>query len=484
MGEKLIQNIGFAAFALLLSWLLYWAPQSMGVFGGNDNFAHWFLARYAWSQPELFLRMWGRPVYTFFFSFAAYGGIEGLKVLNTLLFGLTALITADVARLMGYRYHSWLAVLTLSVPLMLEMSISGMTEIPMALVVVGALNLYLRGQYLAAALLISFSPFTRPEGWLFIAGFAGLYLLQKRWRALPWLLGGPVLFALVGWPVYGSPLWFLERSPYPMVSPYGSGSLWRFVKNLPRDLGALVFVGFVAGHVTLFLKISKAQRLDRLALILAPFWLFVGAHSYMWYKGIAGSMGLIRVLVSVFPLALLMSWSAWVQLFRLPKKVGVYTVALLSLVSVQQVWNGYRFPKPEDDFTKFSREVGSWYRSSEYTEKRLFCDNTMVLYFTEKNPFREDQVQRFFPKKYFPTVKGNDAGAFILWDSRMTRRRISLDRLMEAPDYRLVKAFFPNKHLHGKKDLVEVYAFERLSAPGDHDNYARLQDPEVLTIID
>ena len=91
MGQKIVRQLPYLFFVLLILWLIYWAPKSIGMFGGNDNFAHFMLARYAWNYPELFLRLWGRPAYTFFFSLPACGGIEGLKVTNTILFGVRGL---------------------------------------------------------------------------------------------------------------------------------------------------------------------------------------------------------------------------------------------------------------------------------------------------------------------------------------------------------------------------------------------------------
>lgn len=484
MGEKLIDRIGYVIFALLLSWLLYWAPQSIGVFGGNDNFAHWVLARYAWQYPELFLRMWGRPVYTFFFSFSAYGGIQGLKVMNTLLFGLTALLTADTAKLMGFKNTVWLAILTLSVPLMFEMSVSGMTEIPMALVVIGSLNLYYRQNGLWAAILISFAPFTRPEGWLFIAALGGLWTLQMQWKRIPWLLTGTLIMSLIGWGVYGSPIWFLEKNPYPMESPYGSGSFWTFVNHLPNSLNIIVFIGFVLGHFLLFIGTSKKEVLERFALIVAPFWLFVFAHSYMWYKGIVGSMGLTRVMVSVFPLALLMSWAAWNQLGRIRRPLGTLALAVLSVSMVIVVWSEYNFPKPEDGFTRFSRSVGHWYRDSEYAGHKLICDNQRLLYFTEKDPFKPGNVQRFFPKRYFPDINGNEEGLFILWDSRTASQRFPVERIMNESKYRLVKVFRPSTHSGQPGKFFEVYAFVKLDEPGTHSNYELAENEAVVQLID
>ena len=486
MGEKLIGRTGYAIFALLLSWLFYWAPQSFGVFGGNDNFAHWILARYAWQHPELFLRMWGRPVYTFLFSFSAYGGIPTMKIFNTLLLGVTALVAADTAKRLGMKFTPWLAVLTLSVPLLFEMSVSAMTEITMALVVVGAVNLYFRKQFLWAALLISFSPFTRPEGWLFIAAMGGLFALLRNWRSIPWLAFGPVVMALIGWPVYGSPLWFLENNPYPMESPYGSGSPWTFVNSLPRGMNTTVLIGFVTGHITLWFAADHRARLERFALIVAPFWLYLIAHSYMWSKGILGSMGLVRVLASVMPLALIISWSGWNAVLRLRPKALAPLLSLLCLFTVFQIWRNHPFPKPEGGIVRISRSAGLWYRDSGYAKHKLYCQNSNILYFTEKDPFTYNNVTRYLPANMFPDLGENENGAFVLWDSRrFMTERISLDQLLDSPHFRLVQRFEPTESLQARNNgtLMRVYAFEKLDLPGNHDNRELMADPRILTSV-
>lgn len=428
--------------------------------------------------------MWGRPVYTFLFSLSAYGGIPTMKVFNTLLFGATALITADAAKQLGLKHTAWLAVLALSVPFLFEMSVSAMTEITMALVIIGATNLYFRKQFLWSAILISFSPFARPEGWLFIAALGGLWTLRRKWKSIPWLLTGSIVMSLIGWYVYGSLIWFIEKNPYPMESPYGSGSFWRFVNSLPDGLNLFVFAGFVLGHYFLFRNSTKEQALERFALIVAPFWLFVFAHSYMWYKGIVGSMGLTRVMVSVVPLALLVSWSTWSQLYKLKRNYIPIALATISIVAVFSTWSNYKFPKPEDGFTRMSRSVGHWYRDSDYAGHKLICDNHRVLYFTEKDPFKYANVQRYFPKNYFPNIEGNDEGLFILWDSRTSIQRFPLDPIMEDQRYQLVKVFKPSPRLIKEGELFDVYAFVKLDEARNHDNYALAESTDVLQIVD
>ena len=353
----------------------------------------------------------------------------------------------------------------------------------MALVVIGTLNLYLRHKWTAAAILISFSPFTRPEGWLFIAAFGGLYLLQKKWRPLSFLLLAPFLMSMIGWPVYGSPLWIFEKNPYPLESPYGSGSFWTFIRALPRSLNFFVLIGFIFGHFFLFWKRTPKEIAERAALIAFPFWGFVLVHSYFWYKGILGSMGLVRVMASVAPLAMLMAWSGWTSITaRIPRIGQVAFLGILALLSVHQVWKNYQFPKPEDPFVQMGEVVGHWFVESPYVESTLYCDNAILQYFSKRDPFSDD-VQRYFPIKRFPNLPENANGAVILWDSRIMRQRISLDQLMQSDAFELIHRFTPDPKFEEEYERVmDVYVFIKRPPAGGIPNTELVDQPDRNTI--
>ena len=84
----------FTVFILLQVFFLLFSSSAYGI-GGADNIAHFQIARYAFSHPELFLDLWGKPVYTTLCAPFAQLGFLVAKFFNV--------IVAVVATYLNYR---------------------------------------------------------------------------------------------------------------------------------------------------------------------------------------------------------------------------------------------------------------------------------------------------------------------------------------------------------------------------------------------
>lgn len=218
------------------------------------------------------------------------------------------------AQRLGFRWPFVAGLLLLAMPKVFALTFSGLTEPLFALVLIAAVYWVVRKKATAAALLLSFLPFVRSEG-LIMMGVFGLYFLwEKQWRVLPFLLLGHVAYGLVGYAlVFDSPLWVFDKIPYARLnSIYGQGDLFRFIEGLLHITGLPVYLLFGLGSLWSIVQFFRKQASSEwVFLVFLLFWTFLVAHSLFWYLGIFNSMGLLRVLVGVAPLAALLAVFGW-----------------------------------------------------------------------------------------------------------------------------------------------------------------------------
>lgn len=276
-----------------------------GTGDGADSVMHYLFARYAPRHPELYFNHWAKPVYVLLASPFAQLGFPGIKLFNAIVTGFTVFFTFRIAQLLKFKNTLVAAMILLFAPQYYAITFSGLTEPLFALFVSLGIYAALRGKYLAAALVISFLPFVRSEGLIMIGVFGIYFLLNGKWKFIPALMFGNVVYSLAGFFVHHDILWVFTKIPYAnMGSPYGSGRLAHFVIQFYYMVGAPIYILFWIGTVAIIYKaVKRTAGLNLLILVLLGFFAFFIAHTLFWYLGIFNSMGLKRVLAGVMPMA-------------------------------------------------------------------------------------------------------------------------------------------------------------------------------------
>lgn len=281
-----------------------------GTGDAGDSIQHYLIARYAPVQPELFFNHWGKPVFTLLASAFAWTGFTGIKVFNVLVAAATIWLMDPVARLLGLKAPLVGMIALIFTPLYYMLTFSGLTEPLFALWLLLAIYLVLKGNTAASMILISFLPFVRSEGLIILGVFALYLLLVKRWKLLPLLATGHIVYAIAGSFVFHDLLWVINRIPYSRLSSiYGHGGLLHFVDQLFYVIGAPLYVLLVIGMATVILgkKAGNTISLEEKILVFGSFLCFFVAHTLFWYLGIFNSMGLKRVFLGVAPLMALLA---------------------------------------------------------------------------------------------------------------------------------------------------------------------------------
>lgn len=306
-----------------------------GTIDSGDSIQHYLLARYAPQHPELFLDHWGKPFFSLLATIPASFGFKGMQLFNCIMALWTIANVYWIARKLIPTY-AWAApILLLFMPGMMRSQFSGLTEPLMAAWISWALLLLLSERRWQGALVASFLPFIRTEGFLLLPIFA-FYLLEGMGRqqlreaggslfqpaflkklipALALLAAGTIAYSIIGGIAKGDLTWVFTENPYENLDNYGKGDWGHFPQQLVFVIGVPIYglwgIGALTGLFAPFSKrfLAKGHRMQPTMengatwrLIMGLFLVYFVAHMIFWTTGVAHSMGLKRVLVALTPL--------------------------------------------------------------------------------------------------------------------------------------------------------------------------------------
>ena len=120
----------------------------------------------------------------------------------------------------------------LLIPYNLLVIFSGLTEPLFALMISLGISLTIRKKIALAAVVVSFLPFVRSEGLIYLGVFASYLIIDKKWKYLPLLIIGHAVYGISGLIYYDTILWPFTRIPYVGKENYGSGKPSHFIKQL------------------------------------------------------------------------------------------------------------------------------------------------------------------------------------------------------------------------------------------------------------
>ncbi len=369
-------EIILSLFVFVVLLLIAFITNTTGDAG--DSISHYLYSHYSFQYPQFFFHHWAKPVFVLLTAPFAQFGFKGMVIFNSICATLTALFTFYTARNLKIK-NGWLVfVFILFAPLYFKLIFSGLTEYLFGLFLVIGIYLVSKSKDISALIVISFLPLIRSEG-LLIIGIFGLYcLFNKKYKLLPYLLTGQLIYSVAGAFYYKDLLWVFNKIPYANLgSPYGSGELLDFVHRLNYVIEKPIYFLLIIGSLNLLYillrkGINKTNNV-KVLLILGSFLILFLAHTFFWWLGIFNSMGLPRVLIAV-----------------------VLSIAIISLIGLQAITD--RIQKP---ILKYSLLAGytlliCFYPCTHRPQGVVFEAEMFVL---EENKLIDEELVPFLEEK-------------------------------------------------------------------------------------
>jgi hypothetical protein len=478
--EKIIAYV--LTFGLLLLFSIL-AITSTAIFEGSDNIAHYHVSHFAFKHPELFLYHWGKPLFNILSSPFAQAGFTGIKLFNVLTGIATAYFSYRYLRSQKIEMSFAVIPFVVFVPMYFMMMQSGLTEVLCSFIFVVSAFCFVDKRYILSAVIISFVQLSRTEAVIALPIYAVAFLWFRQYKAIPFLLAGTVLFSFIGWFQYRDIFWLISQNPYKGAADlYGKGEFFHFVKEMPYAYGWPLIVLTVAGAAAMIFwffrrkaRLAESSTADIFVLFF-PALAMLAAHSYLWWKGLGGSAGLVRVISAVMPLASIIGFKGLNEVTsRIPYKWLkwiLFAVALFFIVRLPFK----RYPQPAKLHTAdlLMSKAADWIKSEGLQDRSIYYYDPEVAFFNHLDPWSHEKGRQVI-RDGFINENVFEEGSLIVWDAHFGAHegRMPLSELMNRKMIKLVQILLPNPPftVFGK-DQYCIYIFMKDKAHEPHDNYA------------
>ena len=472
-------NVLFGVVCLLVGGLLaYLDYLSPGYSGGGDTYNHYLIARFSWQNPELFLDYWGKPVYTVIASLFARLGLAGSVLLNILCLIGSAIAVFITAQRLNFKNYFLAGVIVLLCPVFLDNTISSLTEPLFAFFLALIMMFISQNRIGAAAVVAGFLPHLRSEG-LIILGVLLVYFVLKNRSIKPLLLMavGSLGINMLGWWQTGEPFWIITSNPYigaqlSGASICGSGSLFHYPWQTHYTFGLVnSFLAALSAILIVWHVYKKKIGLySPIVLTLVLFVTFYGAHVFIWWQGLMGSCGYIRVMTIVAPLiALLVVYAIEHIVERLARlkgeqsywlQVGVIVFVFLVQIITPIRYFKHRYPIPLSEEEEVFQEVAEWYKSQEVSGNATVYLNPYFSVVGDVNPY--DNTQHF--QLYASGIQWIKSGDYVIWDAHFCPNEggVPKSTFVGNAEYEHLKTFKPKERYITLNDYeYEVLVFRK-----------------------
>jgi hypothetical protein len=294
----------FLRAGLAFAAMVYFIVNSEGTTDTGDGIMHYLFARYAPEYPLLYLDHWAKPVFTILASPFAQFGLVGVCLFNLCCTAAAGLFIMRALQPLGAFLAEagyWACITS---PQLFMANFTGLTEPVFAMLLAAGIMFAAQKKWPIAAVVWSFLPLSRTEGFFLLPVFALYFILGRNIKATLLLATGTFLFSVIGGFAKGDFLWIIRQNPYKGEALYGHGEWNHFFVKSEWIWGVPGTVLLCAGLLIPLLIKARKREIPNL-----PLWfthslvlVFVILHSVLWWKGLFGSLGLIRVMAAMAPL--------------------------------------------------------------------------------------------------------------------------------------------------------------------------------------
>lgn len=458
--QKLI-NTGIGLLVLLNLIITLFLNES--TYDDGDSILHYLQSKNSFRDPSLFMNHWAKPVFVLLSAPFTQMGFMGMKLFNVLCISLAIFFTWKIAKIRLLKFPWFVWVMAFFAPHVFLIQSSGMTEPLFAFFVALIAYLYLKEYWITSAVLISFLPFVRSEGWILGIVFLILLAYEHRWKIMPYLFSGSLLYGILGSIVHKDFLWMINKNPYQGVSQeYGSGPLFHYVEQIPYMFGwpltIFLIIGIVAFLVRWLRRIVKIEAYH--FLVLGMGLALLVSHSIFWSQGWFRSNGMHRVLISVLPCFLLVAQEGLDRVMRWPRSLPLKRL-ILCVVSAVFVWfpfskNPAGLELPEDIQKSVRLETielaSNWYSKEYKNDPRYF--GVGHYYFLETLDLPLGDVDRYVDIHWLLQYEFKK-GDILLWDDAIAVNymQVPLELLMNEK-YKVLKEFKGERDKHKARVII------------------------------
>lgn len=450
--------------------------------GGQDSYNHFLISKYAFKYPHLLIDQWGKPIYTFLAHPFCKFGLAYAVWFNLICVILSGILCALTSKKLGSPIAFAAFWVCIFAPVSLGNSISSLTEPLNMLTLSAGFYFWTLDRKRISVILFSLMPWIRTEGFVIIVPLLVFLIIKKYYKLIPWLLLTTFIINLVGWYLTNKPFWFITENPYFLVeteserfSPEG-GSFLYYLQNNKSIFGNIFLPLAVIGAVSIayqYIKLKKQQFAYLFWVILGVFVAYFFAHSFIMWKGMMGTHGMIRVMMVICP-SLAIAFSFYpILLTSIVKEHRLkYASTVIIIIGVFFAYKANGYPTKFWQLNKESVKQITIINEIEEANKYINLNklDTAVIYHQlpiynvlyDKDPFPKPLTKNWQTESVWSIdLKNNWApmGSILLWDNYHATREgnIPFSKLKELKDYKELKRFGLDDN---KPTLILFYKYQ------------------------
>ena len=481
----------YAFLILAILFVLFCVLEilSDSVYEGADNISHYNISHYAFQYPYLFLDHWGKPIFTLFSSPFSQFGFKGIIFFNIIVGLFTSFITFKIAKELKYSNSLLVIIFVTFAPYYFMMHLTALTEMLFSLLLIASVYLALKNKFVFSAIILSFIPFVRNEGIVIFPFFFLYFFINKKYKQIPYMLTGTLIYSLIGLWYFKDFFWLVNQLPYSVTSIYGSGSLFHFINNLDLILGKPLVVLLIIGILLMIYNLFKRNKSFEYSnilkaeylIIFLPFLSYFCLHSFLWWKGMGGSMGLIRVITAVIPLASLICLKGFnlIDTFYINKKYLRSSIFVLVIgIILYMPFEIFKYPIKLSSIQKTIKEASDWLKQSSFAGNKIYYYDPSFPRNLNIDPYDNNKCQIIYE---FSTTNIVD-DCVLLWDAHFgpLEGKSPLKEIMESKNFKLVNYFSDYRKIDITANDYGVYIFVKTKFNEKNNNYELLKKIEKL----
>lgn len=473
MQKSLHYIITLGIIAAALVFFLWQTFYTDAGYTDGDSITHYLIARNAIDHPILFLHHWGKPFFTTFAAPFAYFGFNGIQVFNVICGLIAAFFSFKVARRLNIPYAPAAALFTLAAPVFYINIPTGLTEIFFGLVLVISAYFAIKEKYIFSAILVSFLPFARSEGFLLLPLFGLFYLYTKQYKAIPLLAFGTLIYSIIGLFAFNDFGWIFNQNPYHENPFYGHGRLLYFVNTIKTITGIPLIIVFLLGLLWIFYITYKQLRKNALTkeqaaellLIFGCFCVYFVAHTIFWWKGLFASLGMTRVIAAVIPVFAVgaLRGLTWVTglLSRKIKWAGLLVALIFSFIVLRTPFAIFGKEEILEPRLVTIKQACEWMKEQQIQPQQVYYSHPFTVICMDIDPYSGTVRELMYLPKDSLSYK-IPQGNIVIWDSQFgpNESGTPLELLQDSTKFTHLKTFAPKEDimvLGGRRFEAQIF---------------------------
>jgi hypothetical protein len=278
--------------------------------------------------------------------------------------------------------------------------------------------------------------------------------MKRKYFALLFLISGLLFFSIIGYFfIWKDFFWIYTQNPYPLHHPLykEKGPLLHFINASPEIFGIPLLILLLTGLVTycyLFFTTERERRKQvflEIWILAVPVLVFFGVHSVLYWKAWFSSMGLIRVITGVLPLAAIVSLKAYDYLektfIRLRLIRNFFLFATIFLIIFFNFYI-HRFPVQLSPGEKSVKAAINWVKKTPLRDQKILFTDIDVPFLLNLDPRDHKKCEQIFTTPWLNCYPPNTV---FIWDSYYGTHecKVPLSILEDSGEYELLNVFKP-----------------------------------------